>query len=83
MPMKRGNGNDSERQVVANVPSRETNNQHQDKQQAGGDRRSLKVLHFSCFIGELSGSDIEARQAADATPDEEHENERVDAAAHT
>src|SRR5262249_35998209 len=82
MPMERGDGNDSEGQAVTNVSRRETNNQHQDEQQARGDRSSLKVLHLPHFIGELSGRDVEASQAADATPDEEHKNERIQAAAH-
>src|SRR5262249_49467330 len=77
MPMERGDGNDSEGQAVTNVSRRETNNHHQNEQQARGDRSSLKVLHLPHFIGERSGRDVEASQAADATPDEEHKNERI------
>src|SRR5215469_7185463 len=72
VPSNYGDGNNPERQGVTHVSGIEANGQYQNEQQARGDGCSFKVPHLTRVIRELRSRDVEASQAADATPDEEY-----------
>src|SRR6266581_2474254 len=82
MPVRAGNLDDAEREIIASATEIHASCQDSHENQARRNRCALEIFHLAADVGELPGGNVVACQSADAAGDKKNENDDVECSAH-